>query len=68
MESDPATASNRGFRYFVPDPVTAGTWQITSHRKLAASEIEKQLRFVVAWGVERPDKDRVAKLTWPEAL
>jgi hypothetical protein len=54
------------FRYKIPDPVTGGTWHISSGRELTAEEIERGLRSIAFWGEDRPKADEISTFKWPE--
>lgn len=42
------------FEYFCDDPITSGKWRIISREKLTADELDRQLRFMVVFGYDRP--------------
>jgi len=52
------------FWYESPDPVTGGTWRISSHRELTSEEIRKQLRTIAFWGEDRPKAGEVSTFKW----
>jgi hypothetical protein len=67
MRKRPRNAKGR-FTYICSDPVTDGQWKILSPRALTKFEIDRQLRFVAAFGHERPERGRFTTFKWPARI